>query len=218
MIVREMPPRGHYTANEAGRLAGVSGQRMGQWARYGYIRSSQSEEAPRIYSYQDIAEAMVVHALVDANLDYEAIKDTIEGLREQYGYDWPLSHVQEELLVPAGKTKRRKRTIVHKGLDMPAHHPVLHQQDLEGIATDLRRGGWAARDIPDLEHIEVDPDRFSGRPVIRDHRVPAEHVARIAQRPGGRETLREDYDLTDEQINDALRWWQAVTTYEARAA
>ncbi len=40
LIVREMPPRGHYTAQAVGRLAGVSGQRVGQRARRGYIRSS----------------------------------------------------------------------------------------------------------------------------------------------------------------------------------
>jgi hypothetical protein len=49
-VVR-MPPRGHYLASEVGQLAGVSGERIGQWSRYGYIRASQSDdEYPLVYS------------------------------------------------------------------------------------------------------------------------------------------------------------------------
>jgi DNA-binding transcriptional MerR regulator len=55
--IRELPPRGHYLASEVGRLAGVSGQSIGQWARNGYLRSSQSDGPPRVYSFQDVAEA-----------------------------------------------------------------------------------------------------------------------------------------------------------------
>ncbi len=34
--IRELRPRGYYLAHEAGWLAGVSGDRIGQWARRGY--------------------------------------------------------------------------------------------------------------------------------------------------------------------------------------
>src|SRR2546430_17543574 len=59
VAVTQLPPRGQYLAHEVGRLAGVSGPQVGQWARNGYIRSSQSDGLPRIYSFQDVAEAMV---------------------------------------------------------------------------------------------------------------------------------------------------------------
>lgn len=220
MNVEELPPRGHYLADEVGRLAGVSGQQVGQWARYGYIRSSQSEEIPRVYSYQDVGEAMAVHALIEAGVPYDALRATIEALRERYGHNWPLSHAR--LKVGTGRDEHgrplKKRTVVSEGIDLPADHPVLTEDDLVEIATDLRRGGWAARAVPDLTHIEVDPDRLSGRPVVRGTRVPAEHAARIAARPGGRETLREDYDLTDAQIDDAVRWWKTVSDFERRVA
>ena len=41
-----LPPRGHYLAWEAGQLAGVSGNTMGQWARRGYIVASPSADVP----------------------------------------------------------------------------------------------------------------------------------------------------------------------------
>lgn len=220
MTVEELPPRGHYLADEVGKLAGVSGQQIGQWARYGYIQSSQSDKTPRVYSYQDVAEAMAVHALIEAGVRYDALRATIEWLRDRHGHDWPLSHARLKVGTGTDVYGRplEKRTVVSDGIDLPANHPVLTEGDLIEIATDLRRGGWAARALRDLTHIEVHPDRLSGRPVIRGTRVPAEHAARMAEGPGGRETLREDYDLTDEQIGDAVRWWKTVSNFERRVA
>jgi uncharacterized protein (DUF433 family)/DNA-binding transcriptional MerR regulator len=213
-----MAPRGHYLAQEVGRLAGVSGDRVGQWARRGYIRSSQSDGRPRVYSYQDVAEAMVVHELTRREVALPAIKKTIERLRAEYGTDWPLAHA--ELLVPRPHSDARgkHRTIVVEGIDVPSGQPVLAQIDLEEIVTDLSRGGWAAREMPDLRHIEVDPDRMSGRPTIRGRRVPAEDVAELALSPDGAAVLRDDYDLSEDEIRDAVRWWDAVRRYDAEAA
>src|ERR687886_152685 len=50
-------PHGHFLAGEAGELAGVSGNTIGQWARWGYIRASQSGGDPHVYSVEDVAEA-----------------------------------------------------------------------------------------------------------------------------------------------------------------
>ncbi len=79
---------------------------------------------------------------------------------------------------------------------------------------DLQRGGWVVRDLPDLEHVEVNPDRLSGRPTIRGRRVPAEDVAE-ATLSCGRDEIREAYDLSDAEIDDAVRWWTRVQEYEA---
>lgn len=220
MAIREMPPRGRYGASEVGRLAGVSGTTIGQWARRAYIRSSQDDGPPRIYSYQDIAEAMVVHALLDRGLKHKAIRQTIAWLRDQRGHAWPLTHA-EQLMVPADyTTARRGRSVVAADgtclIDATTGDAVLPESDLVEIAEDLRRGGWAARKLQ-LRHIEVDPDRLSGRPVIAGTRVPAEDAARLASAPDGHQILREEYGLTTPQIDDAVKWWKAVTGYEPAA-
>lgn len=215
--VHHLPPRGHYLAHEAGRLAGVSGNTIGQWARRGYIRSSQSEGPPRVYSYQDVAEAMVVHELRDRGIEYSVIKETIENLREQTGDTWPLVLAQDRLATAHG-------TVVVE--DAPGfvdvgriawHGVAVTEDDVRRIASDLRRGGWAARQVPSLEHIEVDPDRLSGRPVIRGTRVPAELVAELAAEPDGRRELRAGYGVDDEEIDDAVAWWSAVRAYDEAA-
>lgn len=223
MGMRELPPRGHYLASEVGRLAGVSGRTIGQWARRGYIRASQSPGTPKVYSYQDIAEAMVVHELLDNHVDHRAIKDAIDHIRSESGTAWPLTHAS--LHVPADHEvhtsgRRRKRHVVVGGdedkVDATTGHPVIDGVDLVAIASDLRSGGWAARGRK-LRHIEVNPDRLSGRPTIAGTRVPAEDVARLAAEPRGRKILREEYGLAPDQINDAVEWWRAVTEYEAVA-
>ena len=210
--VRPLPPRGHYLAHEVGQLAGVSGERIGQWARRGYIRSSQSARRPRVYSYQDVAEAMVVHELVAADVPLRAIRRTVEALRETYG-DWPLS-AADLRIAPVEGNATQLVVAEHGALFEPGSRNrwqgVIDLGNLDRIAADLERGGWVVRHLPDLRHVEVDPDRLSGRPTSRGRRIPIADVAEIAYIPGGRPTLRDDYDLSAAEIDDAITWWQAV--------
>ncbi len=216
--VIQMPPRGRYLAWEAGRLAGVSGLTIGQWARRGYIRSSVGEEIPRIYSFQDIAEAMVVHELLDRGVTHRDIKKAILELGDHYG-DWPLTDARLATI----SSQSRARVIAREsGADYDigrlGWQQVIEPENLEKIRSQLRRGGWAVRALPDLEHIEVDPDRLSGKPTIRGRRIAAEDVAEIATARGGSATLREDYELDEAEITDARRWWREVRRLEAVAA
>ena len=82
-------PHGHFLAGEAGELAGVTGNTIGQWARWGYIRSSQSEGEPRVYSVEDVAEAAIVRALLDRGVRHRDVRRAVARL-DEYG-PWPLS-------------------------------------------------------------------------------------------------------------------------------
>jgi uncharacterized protein (DUF433 family) len=209
-----MPPRGHYFAREAGRLAGVSGQLIGQWKRYGYIQASQAETGyPNVYAYQDIAEAMVVHEMVNEGAKLRAIRLATASLRDLYGYNWPLTHARLKVLAPKSIAVAEGDEVYDLSVSVPWQR-ILDPAFLWGIGEDLSRGGWAAREMPDLEHIEVDPDRLSGRPVIRGRRVPADLAGRLAQRREGRRVLTTDYELNRAEIRDVRRWWHAVQGYE----
>src|SRR5262245_26868303 len=85
-------PHGKLPAREAGALAGVSGTTIGQWARWGLIRSSQSSAEPRVYSVEDVAEAAIVAELVGRGVSHDDIHAAIERL-DDYG-EWPLSEAQ----------------------------------------------------------------------------------------------------------------------------
>ncbi|HVA43307.1 MAG TPA: DUF433 domain-containing protein [Acidimicrobiales bacterium] len=209
MSSRPEPARGRYLADEVGRLAGVPGTTIGQWARRGYIPSSHSEANPRVYCYQDVAEAMVVHELFVQGVGRRAVRATVIRLRQELDTPWPLQ--KADLLVPAGRAPGRpaRSVVVDSGesqMDVVAGHPVLAGLDLVGVVSDLSRGGWAARTIP-ITHIEVDPGRLSGRPVIKGRRVSAELVAELAATTQGVDTLKHDYGLSGPEIEDARRWW-----------
>jgi uncharacterized protein (DUF433 family)/DNA-binding transcriptional MerR regulator len=222
--VHRMPPRGRYLAWEVGQLAGVSGKTIGQWARRRYIRSSVSEEAPRVYSFQDVAEAMVVHELLDRGVPHRDIRRAILALSETLG-DWPLTEAQlSTIRGPQPDARSRSRIVFHHAGQrydvggVQAWQQVIEVEDLEEIRDQLRRGGWVIRTHPDIKHISVDPERLSGRPAVRGHRIAAQDVAELASTDGGLETLREDYGLKGPEIDDARRWWAAVAQYEAEAA
>ena len=82
-------PHGHLRAGEVGELAGVTGNTIGQWARWGYIRASQSAGDPHVYSVEDVAEAAMVQALLERGVSHLQVRRAIAHLRE-FG-DWPLS-------------------------------------------------------------------------------------------------------------------------------
>jgi uncharacterized protein (DUF433 family)/DNA-binding transcriptional MerR regulator len=207
-----MPPRGRYLAWEAGQLAGVSGNAIGQWARRRYIRASQSEDLPKIYSYQDVAEAMVVHDLLELGIKHQEIKKAI-GRLASYG-DWPLTHadLRTENVLDLAASPRLLAVEDDATYDIADRgwQQIVNPHHLTRISGELRRGGWAVRRLPSLSHIEVDPDRLSGRPVIRGRRVSARDVAETAEEPDGREALEEGYGLKLEEIEDARDWWREV--------
>jgi uncharacterized protein (DUF433 family)/DNA-binding transcriptional MerR regulator len=213
-----MPPRGHYLAYEVGRLAGVSGQKIGQWKHYGYIRASQQSRGyPNVYSYQDVAEAIVVHHLLDQGADLHNVGRAIEALRDEYGLNWPLS--PSDVVVHGDDVAVREGgslfDLSHQGYSW---NVLMAFRVAPQVAADLRRGGWAARENPKLRHIEVHPNRLSGRPAIRGTRVPAEDVALLAGQPNGRAVLKRDYGIAGRAVDDAVAWWKAVQSYEPLAA
>jgi DNA-binding transcriptional MerR regulator len=80
---------GHFLAGEVGELAGVTGNTVGQWARWGYIRASRSGGDPHVYAVEDVAEAAMVHALLERGVSHLQVRRAIGHLRE-FG-DWSLS-------------------------------------------------------------------------------------------------------------------------------
>jgi DNA-binding transcriptional MerR regulator len=88
-VASNAKPHGELSAGAVGELAGVSGNTIGQWARWGYIRASQSDGDPHVYSVEDVAEASIVSELLDRGVRHRDVRRAIAHLGE-YG-DWPLS-------------------------------------------------------------------------------------------------------------------------------
>ncbi len=193
---------GHYSAAEVARLAGVSARRIGSWARYGIIPSISKR--PRVYSYADAGEAVLVHYLVEQTFPTRKIRQIVENLRKEYGL-WPLAHAP---LKHDGRLAvvERGDEIYFDAADSGEQRVIAKTLlDLKAVRAALERGGWVAYKTP-RKHIQVDPERLSGQPVIRDRRVATETVADLATRPEGRALLCDDYELTDEEIREAVEY------------
>ena len=174
---------GHYSAREAGRLAGVEGDRVGQWARWGHIRASVSDGEPHVYAFADVAEALAVHLLLEAGFTLPVIRRAVERL----GGEHPLSnglHVVDGVLA----VERGDRLE-----DVFTDHGVLPLDGrLDAVAL-LRGGGWPSF-VTGVTCVEVDPARLAGRPCLRGRRVPVELAAE-----GG-------LQLTADEVEQARAW------------
>jgi uncharacterized protein (DUF433 family) len=200
-MVRFAAPIGCYTPAEVARLAGVTPHRIGRWAREGIILPSVSRR-PNLYSYADAGEAILAHYLVEEGKRPREIKEIVHFLRAEYG-DWPLATAplahDGRLLVVRDEEGPR-----YVSVDKPGNAVLSGTLlNLKEIREALGRGGWVAYKTP-RNHIEVDPDRHSGTPVVRGRRIPTSLVASLAATDGGRDVLRNDYDLSDDEIDDAV--------------
>jgi uncharacterized protein (DUF433 family) len=204
-----------YPPYRAGALAGVSGYRIGQWARYGLITPSFYKGRPtNLYAFLDVAEAIVVHWLLDHRFTYDDIHAAIDGVRQDYP-DWPLLYAPLGIAQHAVEGDDRG-AIVHevdrdvyvdagRGGDQVTLRPQLHERARDM----LRRGGWIAEELG-LRRIEVDPGKLGGLPTVQGRRWPIERVAQLAADDVGRTILIADYGLDDRDIAESVRWVAAA--------
>ena len=103
-----MAAHGRLSAADVGALVGVSGTTIGQWARRGYIDSSQRRREPRVYAVEDVIEAAIVRTLLDRGLRRPEVRRVIAHLRRD-GPRWPLSRIRVGTVSDSGRT----RLLVH---------------------------------------------------------------------------------------------------------
>lgn len=197
---------GHYSPQQVARLAGVSTRRLGSWVRIGIVPSISRD--PRVYSYADAGEAVLArYLIVEVGIRPAKVGKIVERLRDRYG-PWPLGNAPIEndgqLVV------ERDGEVIVDVADLPDHQVLAGTLiDLRRIRDALNHGGWVAFHSPQ-PRIEVDPDRHSGAPVVRGSRMPTARVYAIAGEPDGRRVLREEYGLTDEDIDAAVDYEERV--------
>ena len=117
-----------------GELAGVSGNTIGQWARWGYIRASQSTGDPHVYSVEDVTEAAMVHTLLERGVSHMMVRRAIAHLGE-YG-KWPLS--EAPLAVADGRIVLNEREGAF-ALSPRGWQRMLAPPPLEDVRLRLRR-------------------------------------------------------------------------------
>lgn len=218
-------PRGYYSLAESAWISGLRPQRLAAWVSRRHLTASQSDRKPYVFCYQDIAEAMLMHELLDVHhAKWAKLRETIEGLTEVHGR-WPLSResLEGELATVCAEKGKASTIVVKSGRAVYERCGAAWQQMLEpttlGLIMDrLQRGGWAVVIDPSLRHIAIDPDQLSGRPTIRGRRIAAVDVACMALTEDGRQRLQQEYRLDRDEIRDAVKWWKAAQTLPAAKA
>lgn len=200
-----------YGAHRIAAFAGVSGQRVGQWARNGLISASVYQGKPaHLYSTSDASEAIVIRWLVEEGFSYAKIHHAIDQAAEKWP-DWPL------LTAPLGVAKHAVKgdprgLLVLRGdqgeyLDTSGDGDqiVLKPHFLHDVRAMLSRGGWIAAENQ-LTRITVDPRTLNGAPAIEGSRWSVDRVAQLAADSEGRAVLLDDYGLKDAEIDEAVVW------------
>jgi uncharacterized protein (DUF433 family)/DNA-binding transcriptional MerR regulator len=208
--VEPFAARGIFSPFRAGALAGVSGNRIGQWARYGLITPTYFKGRPaNLYEFRDVAEGIVVHWLIERDFTYDQIHVAIERARSE-NYTWPLQEAPVGVAQHAveGDPRGTIAFELTRGVYVDALHGdqlTLQPQMFERARDVLLRGGWIA-DRLGLQRIEVDPAKLNGTPVLRGRRWPIERVAQLAADAPGKRVLVEDYGLRPDEIEESERW------------
>jgi uncharacterized protein (DUF433 family) len=201
---------GVYTPQRAGALAGVSGRSIGQWARNGLISASIYEGRPaNLYSYFDVAEAIVVRWLLDHDVTHGQISYALSQVRDEFP-NWPLLNaplgIGQQSTDDPGRLVRKTddRDYIDVSGDKPGQ-VVIRPTLLQGAADMLEHGGWLANALG-LRRIEVTPAKLGGQPSLRGRRWTIDHVARLGADSEGQAILREQYGLDQGEIDEAMRW------------
>jgi uncharacterized protein (DUF433 family) len=208
------PSSAIFSPFHAGALAGVSGNRVGQWARYGLIKPTPFRGRPaNLYEFRDVAEAIVVHWLVEQGFSYGDIHRAIEQASSEHP-DWPLLTAPLGIARHAVEGDPRGALVLEteRGVyvDTRASGQITLRPELLDRARDmLRRGGWLADQLK-LRRIEVDPGKLNGAPVLRGRRWPIERVAQLAADDEGRLVLLEDYGLHPLDLEESVAWMDAA--------
>jgi uncharacterized protein (DUF433 family) len=201
---------GRFSPSLAARIVGITPARLAQWHRRGVIPRSGPGDT---YSYADVGEALLAHYLVDyLGIGLRRVGVVVRNLRDKYG-NWPLG--------TAPLQHEGRFIVVHEGGDLvfsayrPEQAVIERTLDLQALRSALAHGGWVALKDP-RPHVEVNPARLAGQPTVRGRGVPTALVADMAAQPDGRRLLREDYELTEAEIDDAVGYESDV--HEALAA
>lgn len=194
----------------------MSGYRIGQWARYGLIRPTVFKGRPaNLYAFYDVAEAIVVHWLLEQNFDHAGIHAAVERAEREYPR-WPLINAPLGVAkhATAGDTRGRIALEVERGVFVDtstgADQVLLRPELLEEARLMLQRGGWLADHLR-LGRLEVDPQKLGGAPTLRGRRWPVERVAQLAADEEGQGILLQDYGLDERDIDESLRWVDAAS-------
>lgn len=190
---------GFYTAAEAAKIASVPRSTLDYWTRTGLVPASQRSARPRLFSFADLRDIVVVEKLRGQGAKTRAIRSALDWVRSVADVK-RLAHAS--FGVDAG------------GLVMPFEGQLVapHAKGQYVLAmSDVYRQLGADPEEPTVLRpvpgILIDPRVRGGAPVIEGTRIPAQLVVEYLQDGLSNEELLSLYpSLPPSAIHAALEW------------
>ena len=165
-----------------------------------------------LVTWGEFTEARLISEFRDVGVPVQHLRPAIERLRDEFNRQYPLAHALpyveahgKELVL-----KVQRDVDLDRGLSLvvvrsgqlfltPAASRFVDSVDFSGGEVVQRM-----HPMPDLEHVWLDPLRQFGEPVVRS--VPTAVIAEQARAGDDPQTIGELYDLTSDEIWQAIRY------------
>lgn len=165
-----------------------------------------------LVTWGEFIEARLLSEFRDSGVPIVRMRPTVERLRERFNRLYPLAHSRPWLEESGRELVMRVQEEVH--LDKPLQLVVVRNDQLVlslpadrfvrsvdfGDAKFVRR----MNPLPDLKQVWIDPLRQFGEPVVRS--VPTAIIAEQVRAGDEASTIAELYELSDEQVWQAIRY------------
>lgn len=200
---------GFYTAAEAARIARVPRTTLDYWARTRLVPASQRAVRPRLFSFEDLRDIVVVEKLRQQGAKTRAIRAAISYVRT-------ITDVKR--FAQANLQFNEKGGLLWEDLTGRVVAPHLGGQYVLMMSEVFRQLG-AEPDNPTVLHpvkgIRIDPNIRGGAPVIEGTRIPAQLIAEYLLEGTPEEELVKLYpSLTPEAI-EGVRAWERLGEQDA---
>lgn len=216
-MVVSLLDRALYSYADVDRLVGLHSGTARRWLE-GYARAGRSY-APVLrpeptgadsVTWGEMVEARLLSEYRSRNVPIQRLRPAIERLRTEFG-PYPLAYARPFLDVDGrelvlfvqeqvGLERELQLVVVRNGQLVLADTTERFQSAIE------YEGGVAGRLRPELRTPDVvmDPQRAFGQPAIRN--VRTDSLAEDFRAGTSREDLADLYDLTAEQVDEAIRF------------
>lgn len=212
-----------YGFSQVDDLLGLKGGTARRWID-GYERRGR-EYAPIVrerrlgaglVTWGEFVETKVLAGYRDAGVPMLQMRPVVEGLRQRFQVRYPLAtirpYVDEELRVvyevqEEAKLADSMRLVVEAGSgqyvlapDVRTFRRIAVFEDIDGASQVVAR----LRPLGEKRQVVIDPVRRFGSPVVRS--TPTDVLAELVRAGEPIEWVAEQYDLTLDQVLDALEY------------
>jgi uncharacterized protein (DUF433 family) len=204
------PEEGIYLQSEAAVLAGLPPSTMRFWLER--VRAVPQGVAPTdrpLVSFLELTSLRAIAALRKLGMRPAAIRRGLEGMREHLGIDYPFA--SDELKTDGVHLyfpEADRLIAVDHGNQLTAQ--VL----VDSYLVDVRYAPVSARlrlaTSWEPPGVSLNPRVQRGAPCVSGTRIQVAILRRFADAGDSPELLAEMYDLTTEQIEQALRWSERI--------